>query len=193
MGLNTVADLPDLSQVNLDLGYRLKTLREAFGLSQRELAKRAGVTNSNISMIEQGQVSPSVQSLSKILDAFPVSLSEFFSSNLLVDESPVINAKNIEEQTDLSGISTKKLQIDPSLPQLVRQIFLPGVGGMLQPADHDLIGWILSGELVLQLGTRSFSLKSGDAFRINKNQIFCFANHHSQETEILIASSIENR
>ena len=47
------------------LGERLRLVRELNGLSQRELARRAGVTNSNISLIEQGQISPSVGSLAK--------------------------------------------------------------------------------------------------------------------------------
>ena len=51
----------------LDVGARLKTIRKLKGLSQRELAKRAGVTNSTISMIEKNSVSPSVSSLKKVL------------------------------------------------------------------------------------------------------------------------------
>ena len=51
----------------MDLGARLKTIRKRLGLSQRELAKRAGVTNSTISMIEKNTVSPSFSSLLKVL------------------------------------------------------------------------------------------------------------------------------
>ena len=39
----------------MDMGVRLKLVRERFGLSQRELAKRAGVTNASISLIEQNR------------------------------------------------------------------------------------------------------------------------------------------
>ena len=39
------------SREAFDLGSRLRQLREAQGLSQRELAKRAGVSNAIISMI----------------------------------------------------------------------------------------------------------------------------------------------
>ena len=39
--------------MSLDVGARLKVVRKKRGLSQRELAKRAGVTNSTISLIEQ--------------------------------------------------------------------------------------------------------------------------------------------
>ena len=46
----------------MDIGSRLHAVRTSKGLSQRELAKRVGVTNSTISLIEQNKVSPSVGS-----------------------------------------------------------------------------------------------------------------------------------
>ena len=63
----------------MDIGASLKTIRKMKGLSQRELAKRAGVTNSTISMIEKNSVSPSVSSLKKVLSGLPLSLVDFFS------------------------------------------------------------------------------------------------------------------
>ena len=53
---------------DLDIGVRLQAVRKSKGLSQRELAKRVGVTNSTISLIEQNKVSPSISSLKKVLD-----------------------------------------------------------------------------------------------------------------------------
>lgn len=47
----------------MDTGTRLKLVRERNNLSQRELARRSGLTNSTISQIEQNRVSPSVSSL----------------------------------------------------------------------------------------------------------------------------------
>src|ERR1700754_4837137 len=60
-----------------DLGSRLKSLREAHNLSQRELAKRAGVSNAIISMIEQNRSSPSVGMVRKLPDGCPLSLPDF--------------------------------------------------------------------------------------------------------------------
>src|SRR5947209_19173951 len=65
--------------MSIDVGARLRSVRTTFGLSQRELARRAGVTNGLISLIEQNRVSPSVGSLKKVLDGFPMSLAEFFT------------------------------------------------------------------------------------------------------------------
>jgi transcriptional regulator with XRE-family HTH domain len=70
--------------MNIDVGARLKTIRKMHGLSQRELAKRAGVTNGTISLIEQNRVSPSVSSLRKVLSGLPMSLGEFFTTDFSV-------------------------------------------------------------------------------------------------------------
>lgn len=49
-------------------------------MSQRDLAGRAGLTNAAISLIEQNKSSPSVASLKRLLDALPMTMSEFFSA-----------------------------------------------------------------------------------------------------------------
>ena len=66
-----------LNTMTVDVGARLRSIRTTFGLSQRELARRAGVTNGLISLIEQNRVSPSVSSLKKVLDGVPMPLAEF--------------------------------------------------------------------------------------------------------------------
>ena len=68
--------------MSLDVGAHLKAVRQMYGLSQRELAKRAGVTNGLISLIEQNRVSPSVSSLKKVLDGIPMALADFFTLDL---------------------------------------------------------------------------------------------------------------
>ncbi|MFZ5962227.1 cupin domain-containing protein [Thalassococcus sp. BH17M4-6] len=63
----------------MEIGHRLREVRETRGLSQRDLAGRAGLTNGAISLIEQNKSSPSVASLKRLLDAIPMTMSEFFS------------------------------------------------------------------------------------------------------------------
>ena len=66
----------------MDVGERLQSIRKLKGLSQRELAKRAGVTNSTISMIEKNSVSPSISSLRKVLGGLKKQLVAQFSTRL---------------------------------------------------------------------------------------------------------------
>ncbi len=86
------------------VGVRLKALREYHGWSQRELAKRAGVPNSAISVIEQGSVSPSVQSLEKVLKGFPLTLQHFFA----IDTSDV-PAPPVELEEKEHGVLSESL------------------------------------------------------------------------------------
>src|SRR5271154_4595332 len=71
--------LSSLHNMSIDVGARLRSVRTTFGLSQRALARRAGVTNGLISLIEQNRVSPSVSSLKKVLDGVPMTLAEIFT------------------------------------------------------------------------------------------------------------------
>ena len=64
----------------MDIGKKLQAIRKAHGLSQRELAARAGLTNGTVSLIEQNKTSPSVASLKRLLDAIPMSIAEFFAT-----------------------------------------------------------------------------------------------------------------
>ena len=79
-----------VSGINLDVGAHLRAVRTMYGLSQRELAKRAGVTNGLISLIDQNRVSPSVSSLKKVLDGIPMSLADFFTLDF--STSPQVRA-----------------------------------------------------------------------------------------------------
>ena len=45
------------------------TARDRTGMTQKELAKRSGLTQSNISNIEKGVTRPTIDSLKKIADA----------------------------------------------------------------------------------------------------------------------------
>ena len=77
---------------DFELGARLRAVRQMQGLSQRELAKRAGVSNAIISLIEQNRTSPSVGLLKKVLAGVPMSLADFFIGELTppsIDEPPV--------------------------------------------------------------------------------------------------------
>ena len=65
--------------MSVDIGNRLRHLRIAHNLSQRELAKRTGVPNSTISLIESNASNPSVGALKRILDGIPIGLAEFFA------------------------------------------------------------------------------------------------------------------
>lgn len=59
---------------------RLKKLREKFGLSQAELADKAGISQPFIGAIESGRKSPTLRTLEKIANAMNISVLELLGS-----------------------------------------------------------------------------------------------------------------
>src|ERR1700712_1730558 len=81
----------------IDIGARLAQVRKRAGLSQRALAKKAGITNSTISLIEGNNTNPSVGALKRVLDAIPIGLAEFFAMDIESARTFVYRAKDLVE------------------------------------------------------------------------------------------------
>lgn len=64
--------------LTVDVGGRLRQLRQERGKSMRALARTSGLSTNALSMIERGRTSPSVSTLYKIADALEVPITAFF-------------------------------------------------------------------------------------------------------------------
>ena len=71
----------------MSIGNRLKELRVLKGLTQEELADRAELSKGFISQVERDLTSPSIATLTDILQCLGTSLSEFFSEE---PEEPIV-------------------------------------------------------------------------------------------------------
>jgi len=79
---------------SVDVGTRLKELREQRNISMRSLATKSGLSANALSMIERGKTSPSVSTLYKLADALGISITAFFGSES--DKAQVIFIKSDE-------------------------------------------------------------------------------------------------
>ena len=66
--------------VKLKIGQRIKELREAASMSQKDLAYTADLDRSYIASIENGQRNVSIVNIEKIAAALNVTLKEFFNN-----------------------------------------------------------------------------------------------------------------
>ncbi len=62
------------------IGIRIKELREASGMSQKDLSYAAELDRSYIASIENGQRNVSIVNIEKIASALGVSLKNFFNN-----------------------------------------------------------------------------------------------------------------
>ena len=63
----------------IDVGKRIKTLRNEKGISARSLASMADLDPSQISKIENGTSKPSLDALQRICEVLDISISDFFA------------------------------------------------------------------------------------------------------------------
>lgn len=74
-----------MEQLDLEVGLKLKKLREEMGLTLREAGKRIGIDHSYISKIEKGKM-PSLEKLKKLCSLYGVSVSSLFGEEVEMPE-----------------------------------------------------------------------------------------------------------
>lgn len=67
-----------LKQLLMNIGKKVKQLREDRGLTQEELSFGASVHRTQISRIENGENNVSMSSISRLVDYFQIEYPEFF-------------------------------------------------------------------------------------------------------------------
>ena len=74
----------------MEIGERIKELRQKKGITVNKLANLSGVSQSYLRDIELGNKQPTVEYLSYICDALGISLSRFFSDEKEINELDIL-------------------------------------------------------------------------------------------------------
>lgn len=178
----------------MDIGIRLQTVRKLKALSQRELAKRVGVTNSTISLIEQNKVSPSVSSLKKVLDGIPISLADFFTLDLPPEQEPS-PFFSTTQQPDLGTNGIHYFLVGQSLPHrkmcLLREVMPPGTdtGDSMLAHEGEEGGVVISGQVEITIGDHVRVLGAGEAYYFESRQPHRFRNIGDCDATLVSAST----
>jgi transcriptional regulator with XRE-family HTH domain len=172
-----------------DIGTRLREERERVQISQRELARRIGLSASLISQIESGQSKPSVSTLYAIVTELGVSVDDVFrgsnghSGAVLgtgegspgADEGPVVRSDE-RHVIDLdSGVRWERLTSHQHEDVDFLHVIYD-VGGssasdtMMMRHPGREYGIVMSGRLGVQLGFDQYELAAGDSIGFDSTQ-----------------------
>ncbi|MEX2200256.1 MAG: cupin domain-containing protein [Dongiaceae bacterium] len=182
----------DFADRDFDVGARLRQLRQQAGLSQRELAKRAGVSNAIISLIEQNRSSPSVGLLKKVLDGLPLALGEFFGAPPARRPRVFFPAAELVE---LAGGRISYRQVGQDMAgraiQILHERYQPGAdsGSAMLQHDSEEGGVVLRGRLEVTVGDQRRDLGPGDAYYFDSRTPHRFRNLGEEECEVVSACS----
>lgn len=153
----------------LAVGARLRSVRELAGMSQRELAKRASVTNATISLIEQESHAPSLASLHRILNAIPISMAEFFAlpaskeNVLFYDKDTLASVTRGAAQLSVLGSERRDKKL-----QLFFERYAPGAstGDELITHDGETAAVVVQGTVELEVDGKTRRIEAGGGFQL---------------------------
>jgi transcriptional regulator with XRE-family HTH domain len=155
-----------MTETELQLGPRIRSLRHARHVTLRQLAERAGVTESFLSQVEREVTSPSIASVQRIARALDLGIAELFA-----DGEP---QGRVVRRTDRRRISYPGLRsVDEFLTagsggrlQVILSTLEPGGGTGEEPYSHESdeeVVVVLSGSIELWVADEHHLLEEGDA------------------------------
>jgi transcriptional regulator with XRE-family HTH domain len=165
--------------MEIKVGERLKQIRERSGLSQREIARRSGQSPGAISAIELGKVSPSVETLKRLLDCLDITLVDFFSPDQTNPTSAFFGLNDmVGVPMGLIHYQQLKRSTKNAPLQFVRVVVQPGsdTGNVGNPLGTDEIGYILAGSVEATINGETRLLSAGDGYMARGGQKQRFRN-----------------
>jgi transcriptional regulator with XRE-family HTH domain len=176
-----------------DIGTRLRLVRQIYGLTQRELARRAGVTNGAISLIEQNRVSPSISSLKKILDGIPLSMADFFTLNFSPSDNVFFSSADLTEIAFGESLSMRMVgrNIKDRALQMLYETYQPGAdtGDAMLRHHGEECGIVISGCLAVTVGAQEKILHPGDAYYFKSDIPHRFRNPGTEPCVLVSSNS----
>lgn len=151
---------------SVDVGLRLRQLRDERGVSMREIARRSGLSANALSMIERGLTSPSVSTLNKLAGALQVPITAFFRQVPQKDNIVYRKASERSRVPFLRGV-IEGLGGESFTGRVEAFLLTLENGGSSGPSHmlhsgHELV-FVLRGRLEYEVDNQRFLLEPGDS------------------------------
>jgi transcriptional regulator with XRE-family HTH domain len=181
----------------LQIGPRIRSLREAMGMSLRDLGERAGVSAPMLSQVERGETSPTLAIAQRIAHGLDLSLSQL----LRLDETEGVTVVRADQR--LPGGARQRGHVyevlTPSLPgqraEVSSHTLAAGAatGGPGDPPIHEPgsreTAVVTRGSLRLVCDGVPHDLNSGDAVTFDADLSHHFENPGSAEAQFFAVVS----
>ena len=169
----------------MDIGNKLKELRLQNDLTLEELASRSELTKGFLSQVERNLTSPSISTLSDLLEALGSSLSEFFKED---KEPKIVFTKNdffVDEQDDYTIEwvipNSQKNEMEPILLTLHPH----AQSKEMVAHSGEEFGYVLAGAVTLVKGKERYPLQEKETFYLDGKTSHYLHNESEADAQIL--------
>jgi transcriptional regulator with XRE-family HTH domain len=176
----------------LNVPGRLRTIREARGLTQRDLARRTGISHTTIAKIERGDISPTIATLQKIVAGLNLPVTALIAAE--EDESGRIFFKRENLTIFPFGKYTMR-QVGADLRrhalQMMEDTYEPGAdtGEVMLSHAGEEAGIVIQGRLEVTVGSQTQVLGPGEAYFFESRIPHRFRNPGEQKCVVVAAST----
>lgn len=176
----------------MELGTKLKEMRQCKGLTQEELADRCELSKGYISQLENDLTSPSIATLTELLRALGSSLGEFFKEEK--EDKIVFSAEEYSEKQSDGMVwdwlipNAQKNMMEPVLAELDE-------GAETQsdfPHEGEEFGYVLKGKIAVCLAEKKYHAKSGESFYFKADKLHKIVNVGNGKAKFLWVSTPPN-
>lgn len=176
----------------MELGKKIRQMRNQKNLTQEELADRCELTKGYISQLENDLNSPSIATLNDILAALGSNLSEFFREEA---EEKIVFSKNEFIEKDSDGVllhwlipNAQKNMMEPVLVELSEETETPTD----MPHEGEEFGYVLEGKIAVVLGNIHHICKKGEVFYYSAEKPHSILNKGKGKAKFLWISTPPN-
>jgi len=178
--------------ISIDVGGRLRQLRDVRGVSMRKLATMSGLSANALSMIERGKTSPSVSTLYKLADALGLPVTDFFSPVAVRENVVFLKAEERPRLPFMRGL-WEGLGGETFAGRMMPFMLTLESGASSGPnsvvhTGHEFV-FCVRGVLEYLVESKSYTLEAGDSLLFAANLIHRWRNPGGTVTNALIIIS----
>ena len=176
----------------MDIGEKLRALRQQRNLTQEELADRCELSKGFISQVERNMASPSIATLTDMLECLGSDLNSFFSDSK--DERIVFSPDDMFQKIDADNLKSsitwliptaQKNRMEPILVELEEG----GKTEELPPFEGEEFGYVLSGSVCLITGNSKHKVSAGESFCLHPNAVHHIENAGKRKARLIWISN----
>lgn len=175
----------------MNIGTKIKRLRLTNQLTQEELADRAELSKGFISQVERELTSPSIATLTDILQCLGTDLKEFFSE--FEDRQIVFKEKDYFIKEDEVAGNSMQWVVPNAQKNMMEPVLLTLEPGGCSPVDEphsgEEFGHVKRGSVTICIGKDRHKAKKGESFYYTANKTHYIENTGNKPAVVLWVSS----
>jgi transcriptional regulator with XRE-family HTH domain len=172
----------------VDIGRKIKQLRDGRKLNVKQLAQLVDCTPSLISQLERGKTDPSISMLKKIAKALDANIVDFFMGGMVNGDVVTRKEDRVDIQLDrweariqslVKNVMNKKMQP-------FYTVIKPGGGSHgLYSHEGEEFGFIVAGTLNLMLDDRIYTVGTNESFYFSSQIPHDWGNSGTEDVVVI--------